>query len=77
MNADNVSFLSSFHSWEKHLKSAKSFESLVNASSKFEIDQKEYLVVPFTPLDLSQENHHLLLKKWREANQFEIGRAHV
>jgi perosamine synthetase len=70
MNADNVSFLSSFHSWEKHLKSAKSFESLVNASSKFEIDQKEYLLVPFTPLDLSQENHHLLLKKWREVNQF-------
>ena len=70
MSANEVSFSSSFHSWEKHLKGAKSLESLINASSKFEVNQKEYLLVPFTPLDLSQENHHLLLKKWREANQF-------
>lgn len=70
MNANKISFSPSFHSWEKHLKGAKSLESLINASSKFQVDQKEFLLVPFTPLDLSQENQHLLLKKWREANQF-------
>ena len=70
MNANKISFSPSFYSWGKHLKGAKSLESLINASSKFQVDQKEYLLVPFTLLDLSQENHHLLLKKWREANQF-------
>jgi len=70
MNANKIGFSPSFHSWGKHLKGAKSLESLINASSKFQVDQKEYLLVPFTLLDLSQENHHLLLKKWREANQF-------
>ena len=70
MNANGASFYSSFHSWEKHLKGAKSLESLINTSIKFEVDQKEYFLVPFTPLDLDQENHHFLLKNWREANQF-------
>ncbi len=70
MDANKISFSPSFHSWGKHLKGAKSLDSLINASSKFQVDRKEYLLVPFTLLDLSQENHHLLLKKWREANQF-------
>ena len=70
MNSKEISVSASFHSWEKHLKSAKSLESLINTSSKFVVDQKEYFLVPFTSLDLSQEDHHLLLKKWREANQF-------
>ena len=70
MSANKVHFSSSFHSWVKHLKDAKSLESLVNASSKFKVNQKEYLLVPFTPLDLTQESHLLSLKQWREANQF-------
>lgn len=70
MNPKEVLWSASFHSWEKHLKGAKSLESLINTSTKFEVDQKEYFLVPFTSLDLTQENQHLLLKNWRESNQF-------
>jgi perosamine synthetase len=70
MNPKEVRLLASFHSWEKHLKGAITLESLINTSTKFQVDQKEYLLVPFTSLDLSEENNQLLLKNWREANQF-------
>ena len=70
MNPKEVLLSASFHSWEKHLKGAKSLESLINTSTKFEVNQNEYFLVPFSPLDLAQENHFLLLKNWREANQF-------
>jgi perosamine synthetase len=68
MNPDKVH--SSFHSWVKHLKDAKSLAALINTSSKFEVNQKDYYLVPFTSLDLPQVSCLLLLKKWREANQF-------
>jgi perosamine synthetase len=42
----------------------------MNTSSRFEIDQKEYFLIPFTSLDLLEEGNQFLLKKWREANQF-------
>ena len=70
MRAENDHFSSSFSSWVKHLKSCKSLTSLINNSIRFEIDQKEYFLVPFTSLDLLEESSQLLLKKWREANQF-------
>jgi perosamine synthetase len=70
MNSEETRLSASFHLWEKHLKGATSLQSLVNTSTKFEANQKEYFLVPFTSLDLAQENHHLLLKNWREANQF-------
>lgn len=70
MRAKNVHFSTSFYSWGKHLKSSASLQSLVNNSTRFEIDQKEYFLVPFTSLDLHEESQQLLLKKWREANQF-------
>jgi perosamine synthetase len=70
MNSEEIRLSATFHSWEKHLKGAKSLESLINMSTKFEIDQNEYFLVPFTSLDLAQENYHFLLKNWREANQF-------
>lgn len=70
MRSDTVRLSSSFTLWSKHLKGSKSLASLINISSKFEIDQKEYFLVPFSSLDLSEESNHFLLKKWREANQF-------
>ena len=70
MRAENIHFASTFSAWAKHLKSSKSLVSLVDTSIRFEIDQKEYFLVPFTSLDLLEESNLLLLKKWREANQF-------
>ena len=70
MKAEKTRLSNSFHLWEKHLKGAKSLQSLMNTSTKFEANQKEYFLVPFTSLDLSQKNHHFLLKNWRETNQF-------
>jgi perosamine synthetase len=70
MRAENTHFPSTFSSWVKHLKSSKSLAYLMDTSSRFEIDQKEYFLVPFTSLDLLEESNQLLLKKWREANQF-------
>ena len=70
MRAENFQFSTSFYFWGKHLKSITSLQSLINISSRFEIDQKEYFLVPFTFLDLLEESHQLLLKKWREDNQF-------
>ena len=70
MRAKNVHFSTSYYSWGKHLKSSASLQSLVNNSTRFEIDQKEYFLIPFTSLDLHEESQQLLLKKWREANQF-------
>jgi len=70
MRAENIHFPSTFSAWAKHLKSSKSLASLMNTSSRFEIDQKEYFLIPFTSLDLLEESSQFLLKKWREANQF-------
>ncbi len=70
MRAENIHFPSTFSAWAKHLKSSKSLASLMNTSSRFEIDQKEYFLIPFTSLDLLEESNQFLLKKWREANQF-------
>jgi perosamine synthetase len=70
MRAENIHFASTFSAWAKHLKSSKSLVSLVDTSTRFEIDQKEYFLVPFTSLDLLEESNLLLLKEWREANQF-------
>ena len=70
MPAENLHFSTSFFSWGRHLKSGTSLQSLINISSRFEIDQKEHFLVPFTSLDLLEESHQLLLKKWREDNQF-------
>ena len=70
MRAENIHFPSTFSAWAKHLKSSKSLASLVDTSTRFEIDQKEYFLVPFTSLDLLEVSNLLLLKKWREANQF-------
>lgn len=70
MHAENVHFSSSFSSWGKHLKSSTSLLSLINNSNRFEVNQKEYFLVPFTSLDLHEESCQLLLKKWRENNQF-------
>ena len=70
MHPENLHFSTSFYSWGRHLKSITSLQSLINISSRFEIGQKEYFLVPFTSLDLLEESHQLLLKKWREDNQF-------
>ena len=70
MHPENLHFSTSFYSWGRHLKSITSLQSLINISSRFEIGQKEYFLVPFTSLDLLEESHQLLLKKWRENNQF-------
>jgi perosamine synthetase len=70
MHGENIHFSSSFSSWGKHLKSSTSLISLINSSNQFEVDQKEYFLVPFTSLDLDEENCQLLLKKWREDNQY-------
>ena len=70
MRAENIHFPSTFRAWVKHLKNSKSLASLVDTSTRFEIDQKEYFLVPFTSPDLLEESNLLLLKKWREANQF-------
>lgn len=70
MNAREIRLSAAFNLWEKHLKSVKSLDSLINSSTKFEVNGKDYFLVPFTPLDLAQENLQFLLKNWREVNQF-------
>jgi perosamine synthetase len=70
MSASNESFSNSYIAWVKLLKSSNSLKALVNNSISFEISQKEYFLVPFTSVDIENENNLLLLKEWREANQF-------
>lgn len=70
MSTKNTFFSSAFSSWVKDLKSGASLTALINSSVRFECNQREFFLVPFTSLDLAEPHHIQLLKSWREANQF-------
>ncbi len=63
-------FTSTYSSWVRSLKSSDSLTVLINNSIKFECNEIEYYLVPFTLRDLAEEHHVQLLKTWRDANQF-------
>jgi perosamine synthetase len=68
---DETNFLSSrFTSWVNHLKGCNSLGEVINNSSKFTCNEKEFYLVPFSKLDLVDDYSIQLLKVWRETNQF-------
>ena len=70
MPNENSFFSSGYHSWVNHLKSSESLVELINNSTRFICDRKEFYLVPFSKLDLVKIDQIKLLKDWREANQF-------
>ena len=70
MPTNKAFFLRTFYSWVEHLKGSASLTALVNNSIRFECNQNEFFLVPFTTVDLTEPHHIQLLKTWREANQF-------
>lgn len=63
-------FSDSFESWVQHLKKGSSLIELVNKSVQFKCGEHDFYLVPVTALDLRENQNIMLLKKWREANQF-------
>ena len=70
MTHKNTFFSNSYTSWTKHLKNSQSLTDLINKSIRFTCDEKEFYLVPFSKLDLTEIDLIKLLKDWREVNQF-------
>jgi perosamine synthetase len=70
MSDKNYLFQKTYTSWVNHLKNCNSLASLINKSIRFECNDREFFLVPFTRLDLAEQHHIHLLKNWRESNQF-------
>jgi perosamine synthetase len=67
---DSIDLNKAFISWVVHLKKSDSFKELILKAASFNLNQKEFYLVPMTTLDLTTDSNVQLIKAWREANQF-------
>jgi len=69
MTINSVDLSNRFYNWKIFLQDSKTLKDLVNRGSYFDVENNSYSLIPFSSMDLTNQDRIKTLSDWRNKNQ--------